>query len=99
MDDLPVVPLVAGATILLVGPLRRRAVSVAGAFGRSVFRVQLPDFRILPRRYITALPPSTATVSTTDHVCVCRSSARVTVMPSFAPTFTTRPSVSTMSYG
>ncbi|HEX6420094.1 MAG TPA: hypothetical protein VFZ77_16455 [Acidimicrobiales bacterium] len=35
MDDLPVVPLVAGATILLVGPLRRRAVSVAGAAARA----------------------------------------------------------------
>ena len=35
MDDLPVVPLLAGATILLVGPLRRRAVSVAGAAGQA----------------------------------------------------------------
>lgn len=35
MDDLPVVPLLAGAAVLLVGPLRRRAVSVAGATARA----------------------------------------------------------------
>lgn len=35
MDDLPIVPLVAGATVLLIGPLRRRALSVAKAAGRA----------------------------------------------------------------
>jgi hypothetical protein len=35
MDDLPVVPLVAGAAVLLVGPLRRRVLSVAKATGRA----------------------------------------------------------------
>jgi hypothetical protein len=35
MDDFPVVPLVAGAAVLLVGPLRRRVLSVAKATGRA----------------------------------------------------------------
>lgn len=35
MDDFPFAPLLAGAAILLVGPLRRRALAAAGAVGRT----------------------------------------------------------------
>lgn len=35
MDDLPIAPLVAGAAVLLVGPVRRRVLSVAKATARA----------------------------------------------------------------
>lgn len=35
MDDLPVVPMIAGAAVLIVGPLRRRVVPVTRATGRA----------------------------------------------------------------
>src|SRR3954454_6920488 len=39
----------------------------------------VPDLRILPGRYITALWPSIGLVPTTDHLPVARSSVRVVV--------------------
>jgi hypothetical protein len=35
MEDVPVGPIVAGAVVLLVGPVRRRVLSVARATGRA----------------------------------------------------------------
>src|SRR4029079_4903686 len=42
----------------------------------------LPDFMITPGRYITELPPATATVSTIVHVCAAMSSTRVWITAS-----------------
>src|SRR5262249_9232735 len=57
--------------------------------------VEVPVFTTLPGRYIAELPPSTATGSTTDQVCVARSSTWLTMASSAVLAARTRPSGST----
>src|SRR2546425_12994234 len=59
----------------------------------------LPAFNTTPGRYMTELPPGTTTGSMVVHVCVARSSARVTTVASEALAYRTRPSGSTNMCG
>ncbi len=59
----------------------------------------VPVFRILPGRYITALPASSTVGSIVAQVWVLIFSARVGIGNSYDPVFSTRPSGSTKMWG
>ena len=77
---------------------RTYVVSADGTTGTSESKF-VPLFMIWPGRYMTALPPATATGSTIDHVCVARSRTRLTMVSSVVLAARTLPSGRTNMWG